>query len=94
MKGFLEQEGVNIMQWIAQLSDLNKIENLWEIVDRKVNRKSAHQNPNKLYQAIKETWSAIPISILEHLISSMPKIWPEVLKNRGYATKYCSERQK
>lgn len=88
VKGFLEQEGVNVMQWPAQSPDLNPIENLWEIVNRKVNRESAHRDPNKLYQAINEAWSAIPMNIIENLISSMPKRCSEVLKNRGYATKY------
>ena len=68
VKGFLKQESVNIMQWPAQSPDLKPIENLWEIVNRKVN-----SDPNKLYQVISKACSAIPMNITDNLISSMPK---------------------
>ena len=66
----------------------NPLENLWDIVNIKVNRESAHWDPKKFYHAINETWSAIPINIFENFISSMPKRCAEVMKNRSYATKY------
>lgn len=88
VKSYLEQEGVTVLPWPAQSPDLNPIENLWEIVNKKVNREAVHRDPTKLYQAINDAWSDIPMSTVESLISSMPRRCAAVLKNSGYATKY------
>ena len=87
-KRFSKQEDVNVMQWPVQSPDLNPIKNVWEIVNRQVNRESAHRDLNKLYQTINKAWSDIPLNIIENLISSIPKRCSEGLKNRNYATKY------
>ena len=71
----------------AQSPDLNPIENLWEIVDRKILRDNC-KNLEDLFRQAEIAWNTIPGEIISNLIESMPRRCKEVLKNKGYATKY------
>lgn len=79
---------INVLKWPAQSPDLNPIENLWEIVDKRINREGISGDKEKLFEAVKDAWNSIPNNIIENLITSMPNRCKAVLKNKGYATKY------
>jgi hypothetical protein len=53
VKSWLEQQSVDVMKWPAQSPDLNPIENLWEIVDRRINREGC-KNKDQLFNEVKE----------------------------------------
>ena len=84
---WLQSNGVSVLKWPAQSPDLNPIENLWEIVDRKI-RVRNYTNKRDLIDAIKTEWQKIPMETINSLIDSMPRRCEAVLKNKGYPTKY------
>ena len=43
------------------------------------------QNRSDLWEAVKTSWYAIPLSICHKLVNSMPKRLIEVKKNKGHA---------
>ncbi|KAK7093015.1 hypothetical protein V1264_008676 [Littorina saxatilis] len=69
---FLQQPGVNRMEWSACSPDLNPIENLWDELDRKV--RSNHPPPRvvqHLYQMLQPERQALPQRIFTTLVHSM-----------------------
>lgn len=87
VKSWLAQNDVAVMQWPPQSPDLNPIENLWEIVNQRINRENC-TNTNILYNRLEEAWKSIPQHFIDNLISSMRRRCQAVIKNKGFATKY------
>jgi hypothetical protein len=86
-KSWLADNKVKILQWPAQSPDLNPIENLWEMVDRKIRARHFSKTAD-LYAAIEEEWSKLPSDALIKLVNSMPQRCRAVIAAKGYATKY------
>ena len=78
---------INVLEWPAQSPDLNPIENLWEEVDRSINRSTA-TNLDRLWIEIKAAWDAITPERCQKLISSMGCHCQAVIDSKGYPTKY------
>lgn len=70
-----------------QSPDLNPIEHLWEILERKV-RKHKISNKNELKTVLLLEWNKINSSNTQPLVDSMPRRLKEVLKSKGGPTKY------
>uniref|UniRef100_A0A915CRT3 Transposase Tc1-like domain-containing protein n=1 Tax=Ditylenchus dipsaci TaxID=166011 RepID=A0A915CRT3_9BILA len=60
---------------------------LWEIVDNKI-RKRRFTNFDRMFDVIVEEWKAIPLETLMKLIRSMPRRCEQVVKQKGYPTRY------
>lgn len=86
-RNFLSDNDVNVLDWPSQSPDLNPIENLWELLDREVKRKHP-SNKRELEEILRSEWEKISINTLISLVDSMPSRLREVIKNKGYATKY------
>lgn len=74
-------------EWPPQSSDLNPIENLWEIVNKRVDR-SEVRSKDELFNQIVKAWNEIPPTTITNLIESMQRRCEAVIKNNGFATKY------
>lgn len=83
---FLDQE-VPLMDWPSQSPDLNPIENLWSILDRKCAERKCNSEA-ALFAVLKRTWESLPKTLLEDLIDSMPDRIEAVIQNKGGHTKY------
>lgn len=55
---WITDHSVIVLDWSANSSDLNPIENLWNIVNRKM-RDTRPKKTEKLRAAIKETWASV-----------------------------------
>ncbi len=86
-KSWLIDHGVGVLDWPANLPDLNPIENQWGIVKRKMRNKRP-KNADELKATVKETWASIPPQQCHKLITSMPRRIEAVIKAKGAPTKY------
>ncbi len=81
-KSWLNEHGVGVLDWPANLPDLNPIENLEKM------RNKRPKNADELKAIVKETWASIPPQQCHKLITSMPRRIEAVIKAKGAPTKY------
>lgn len=86
-KSWFTENKVDVMEWPPQSPDLNPIENLWELVNRRIDWTSI-RNGDELFNKLQEAWKSISMKTIDNLIASMPKRCAEVIKCNGFATKY------
>ncbi len=86
-KSWLNDHGVGVLDWPGNSPDLNPIENLWGIVNRKMRNKSP-KNADELKATVKETWASVPPQQCHKLITSMLRRIEAVIKAKGAPTKY------
>ncbi len=60
-KSWFNDHGVTVLDWPANSPDLNPIDNLWGIVERKM-RDTRPNNADDLKAAIKATWASLHLS--------------------------------
>ena len=89
---FLEESGIEVLEWPPQSPDQNPIEHLWEAIDRSL-RLSMHQangrrNLDHLFHYLQEAWQSIPDDVLFNLLNSMPARIEAVIRAKGAHTRY------
>ncbi|GFV82922.1 transposable element Tcb1 transposase [Trichonephila clavipes] len=70
-----------------QSPDLNPIEHLWDILERKI-RQHHITSKGMLKRVIVTEWNTISSEDTSKLVRSMPKRLTEVLRRKGYPTNY------
>ncbi len=85
-KSWLNDHGVGVLDWPANLPDLNPKENL--LYCQEENKKQDTKNADELKGTVKETWASIPPQQCHKLITSMPRRIEAVIKAKGAPTKY------
>ena len=85
---YKNNNGILSLDWPENSQNLNPIENLWQILKRKVGRFNI-KNKADLIKKINKIWEEhISDDLITNLIDSMPKRIDKCIKNKGYATKY------
>jgi|1186.fasta_scaffold111665_1 transposase len=88
-KTWKETNLIENLPWPAQSPDLNPIENLWDILERRVRKhKPTPTNKNDFFTVLKEEWYKIDESQLIRLVKSMPNRINTAIKSKGNPTKY------
>ena len=85
---FLKAHDAEILPWPANSPDLNPIENLWAIVSQKVYKTHRFSSKPELFAALQREWAAVDPALLQKLYDSIPNRCREVIKNRGWPTRY------
>ena len=87
IKVWMEDHQIKTLSWPAQSPDLNPIENLWNVIKRKMD---GHKPSNKaeLLEFLRQEWHKVTQNQCERLVESMPRRMKAVIKNQGYSTKY------
>ncbi|CAJ0931568.1 unnamed protein product [Ranitomeya imitator] len=70
---FLQDEGIDSMDWPARSPDLNPIEQIFGIMSRTIHQRHVSpQTVQELADALVQVWEEIPQETIRHLNSSMP----------------------
>lgn len=89
VKQWMENNSIINIPWPAQSPDLNPIEHLWDVLERKVRKHNPHpKNLTELMAVLEEEWYKIEPEILQNLVESMPRRVQAVIDSHGYPTKY------
>ncbi|CAF1467556.1 unnamed protein product [Adineta steineri] len=73
---------ITLMEWAPKSPDLNVIEELWSILDKRLASKSIN-NKLELEKCLQEEWCKITTDLCRSLIDSMPKRLKKRIKARG-----------
>lgn len=89
VRQYLQEVGIQTMDWPARSSDLNPIEHLWDELKRKVRaRNPAPATKSQLLAALIEEWESVPQEPVKRIIRSMKNRLEAVIRARGGNTKY------
>ncbi|KAI4872667.1 hypothetical protein NFI96_000384 [Prochilodus magdalenae] len=81
---FLENEGIDTIDWPTGSPDLNPIEHLWDIMFRSIRRHQvALQTVQELSDALVQIWEEIPQDTIRRLICSEVMLWLVSQKKLG-----------
>ncbi len=86
-KQWITTRRVHKLDWPSQSPDLNPIENLWSILDRRCGSRRPN-NDEDLFEILKHTWETLPLELLHRLVDSMPDRLTACIESNGWQTKY------
>jgi len=86
---YLQQNDVLIMAWPPNSPDVNIIENLFDVLKRRIrNHQPAPRNLEELYQVACQVWDNIDQNEIRQLFKSCPARCQAVISQRGHSTRY------
>lgn len=81
---YLEEEGIQRMDWPPKSPDFNPIENIWGIMKRSLSRRlRPDHNLRDLRRLISEAWEEIPIETVNRCVRTMNKRARQAVENQG-----------
>ena len=87
VKEVLHNAGITALDFPPYSPDLNPIENLWSILQRRVEKQTA-ETIEELQDLVVDEWNNIEQKQLQELASSMPRRCAAVVAANGWHTKY------
>lgn len=88
---YLVEQGILVLDFPPKSNDINIIENVWEELQKILNRKLrnfAVSTKDQLLQLIEESWKEIPSDFIRKCSLSMPRRLEEVIRMKGKQTRY------
>ena len=86
-EGWLEQHGVAVVEgWPTKGDDINPIENLWAILDERLEDKK-FKTEKGMKKKIRHLWDELDSSLLHNLIESIPDRLRRIRKAKGGSIK-------
>lgn len=86
---YLQDVGIEALDWPPMSPDANPIEHLWDILKRHIRaRNPAPNSIAELRIAAQEEWNRIPQETIKDLLRSMPRRMQAIARARGGNTKY------
>ena len=73
---------LNMFEWVAKSPDLNSVEMLWSIIDKRLATKPIYTK-EQLKERLKEEWNGIDQQLYLNLIDSMSNRTQKCLKAKG-----------
>lgn len=86
---YLQDVGIESLDWPPLSPDANPIEHLWDTLKRHI--RARNQPPNSIAElrlAAQEEWNRIPQETIKDLLRSMPRRMQAIIRARGGNTKY------
>uniref|UniRef100_A0A8C8JNM2 Tc1-like transposase DDE domain-containing protein n=1 Tax=Oncorhynchus tshawytscha TaxID=74940 RepID=A0A8C8JNM2_ONCTS len=84
MRDFLQDRNVSVLPWPAKSPDLNPIEHVWDLLDRRVRARAIPpRNVRELSGALVEEWGYFSQHELANLVQSMRRRCTAVLNGVG-----------
>lgn len=88
-RAFFRDHNVPLLPWPPRSPDLSPIENLWDMVKRRLTQyASPPSNLDELWTRVNAAWLAIPQDTIKVLFNSMPRRVEQVIQTRGGHTDY------
>jgi hypothetical protein len=86
-KRWFHNHGVNLIDFPPYSPDLNPIENLWNILKARIEKRLARTR-EEVERVLKEEWEALDKNLLAKLAASMPARCAAVIANKGHKVPY------
>ena len=81
VNAFLDEQGIQRMYWPAQSPDLNPLEHVWDMLQRRIQARNPQPTTRiELANALVAEWGITPLAHIQTLIRSLPNRIREVIR--------------
>ena len=86
---YLQANNVDVMEWPSKSPDLSPIEQVWDLLDRRVRQRPVQpQTLRQLQHALVQEWNNNPMNVIRRYIRSMRRRCRAVIQSAGGHTRY------
>ena len=86
---YLPANNVDVMEWSSKSPDLSPVEQVWDLLDRRVRQRPVQpQTLRQLQHALVQEWNNIPMNVIRRYIRSMRRLCRAVTQSAGGHTRY------